>query len=155
MPSQDERQSIVKGIIDRYDDISCSECITEYYQRLFFLKKDSIQKHTITRECQKIENIPFKKYADEFELIDSKTVSIVVPRDEKSQILVEKLRATGIGKSRMMQMYVCSVYERELDDLIRQHVVEDYGTGIYCLTNPDYYSEETGILFEARDYWVE
>lgn len=37
------------------------------------------------RYCSDIHNIPFKKYADEFELIDSKTVSIVTAQDERSR----------------------------------------------------------------------
>ena len=39
-----------------------------------------------------------------------------------------------------------------LEDLIRQHAADDFGTGIFCLTNLDYYDQETGIQFEAKDY---
>ena len=31
---------------------------------------------------------------------------------------------------------------------------DDFGTGIYCLTNLDYYDEELGLLFEASDYFL-
>ena len=54
----------------------------------------------------------------------------------------------------MLQNYVCTIYQKELEDLIKQHVAEDYGTGVYCLTNLDYYDEQIGILFEARDYFL-
>ena len=65
---------------------------------------------------------------------------------------MEKLRYAGAGLARKLQLYTCSVCEKELNDLIRQHVAEDFGTGIYCLTNPDYYNQETGVVFEAKDY---
>lgn len=39
-------------------------------------------------------------------------------------------------------------------NLIKQNVVDDFGTGIYCLTNLDYYDEELGLLFEASDYFL-
>lgn len=153
-PAMDERGGIVRGMLQRYPDISCQESIAEYYQRLFFLKKQDISKHTITQECKDIASIPFKTYAESFELISSRTVSVVVARDERSRELVKSLRYTGTGAARQLQLYTASVYQWELDDLIRQHVVEDYGTGMYCLTNPDYYHGDTGILFEAEDYWI-
>lgn len=153
-PSLDERGNIVRGMLQRYPDISCQEGIAEYYKRLFFMKKDAASSHTITKDCMDISSIPFRQYAETFELIPSRTVSVVVARDEKSSGLVQSLRYTGAGAARKLQLYTCSVYRWELDDLLRQHVVEDYGTGIYCLTNLDYYEKDIGILFEAKDYWI-
>ena len=154
MPSLDERGSIVKGMLKKYRDISCQESITEYYDRFYAMKKEEIQMHTITRDHKNIQSIPFREYAEKFELIDQKTVSIVVPEDEKSCKMIETLRYTGAGMGRELQSYVCSIHPWELDDLIRQHVVEDFGKGIHCLMNPDYYDRDTGILFEAKDYWI-
>lgn len=153
---QDIKSNITAGILDRYEDISCPQSIREYYDRLFFMKQDAIERNTITQKCQDINSIPFSEYAKEFELIDSKTVSVVVPRDEKGQEMVDSLKyADGsIGIVRRLQKYTCSVYQNELDDLIRQHAAEDFGTGIWCLTNMDYYDEETGISFEAKDYFI-
>ena len=56
------------------------------------------------------------------------------------------------GSSRKLQRYVCSVSKKEFEELYRQHVIEDFGTGIWCLMNGDYYDEKTGITFEAKDY---
>lgn len=152
---QDEQANIVKGLLEQYSDISCLESIEEYYERLYVMKKDAIQQHTISQECTDIKSIPFQTYADQFEIINAQTISIVVPRDEKSRKLIETLRYAGSGIARELQLYTCSVYRWELDDLVRQHVVDDFGTGIYCLTNEDYYNEESGILFEAKDYLIE
>ena len=144
---------MVRGILKKYKDISCPQSIREYYERLYSFKSKEIQRNMITRDCHNIESIPFKKYAEEFEVIDSRTVSIVVPRDEMSRELVKSLPYTGAAVARKLQMYTCSVYINELNDLIQQHVAEDYDTGIYCLTNLDYYSKEIGLLFEATDYY--
>lgn len=150
----DEKSNLTKGLLEKYTDISDVNCISEYYSRLFFMKKDDIQKNTMHRECSNIMSIPFKKYADKFELIDSRTVSLVVPRDEQSKKLVEEMKYTKVGNMRRLQNYTCSLRQKELEELIRQHVVEDYGTGIYCLTNGDYYDENKGVLFEASDYFL-
>ena len=118
------------------------------------MKKNDIQKNTMHQECSDITSIPFKKYADKFELIESRTVSLVVPQDAQSEKMVEVMKYTKTGNARKLQNYTCSLRQRELEDLIRQHAVDDYGTGIYCLTNMDYYDENKGILFEASDYFV-
>lgn len=154
--SQDMKSNIASGILDRYEDISCPEAIKEYYDRLFFVKKDVIKGKTITQNCSDISCIPFAEYARDFELIDSGTIPLVVPRDEQSREIVDSLKFTGggLGIARRLQKYTCSIYQKELDDLIRQHVVDDFGTGILCLTNTDYYDENTGIIFEAKDYFV-
>ena len=150
----DEKANLTKGLLKKYADISDIKCISEYYSRLFFMKKNDIQKNTMHQECSDIMSIPFKKYADKFELIDSRTVSLVVPQDEQSEKMVEVMKYTKTGNARKLQNYTCSLQQRELEDLIRQHVVDDFGTGIYCLTNMDYYDENKGILFEASDYFV-
>lgn len=87
-------------------------------------------------------------------MIDSRTVSLVVPRDEKSRQMVADLKYKQTVDERKLQNYTCSLYKNELDDLIKQNVVDDFGTGIYCLTNLDYYDEELGLLFEASDYFL-
>lgn len=152
--AEEERANLAKGLLEKYEDISGTDCIEEYYSRLFFMKKEDIQKHTMHQECSDIASIPFKSYAEKFELIDSKTVSVIVPQDEESRKLVEQIRFTKMGNVRKLQNYTCSVSRRELEDLVRQHAADDFDTGIFCLINPDYYDEDTGVLFEAPDYFL-
>lgn len=154
--TQDIKSNITSSILDRYEDISCPQSIKEYYDRLFSIKKDALGKNTITKMCCDISGIPFAEYAREFELIDSGTISLVVPRDERSREIIDSLKYAGGGieTARRLQKYICSINQKELDDLIRQHVVDDFETGILCLTNPDYYDADTGITFEAKDYFI-
>ena len=154
MIAAEAKGNLAKGLLGKCTDISEPSCISEYYDTLYFMNQEEIQKNAMHAMCTSIKRLPFKEYAKNFELIDSKTVSVVVARDEKSRELVEQLRYTKSVNTRMIQNYVCTVYQKELEDLIRQHAAEDYGTGVYCLTNPDYYDEQIGILFEARDYFV-
>ena len=145
---------ITRDLLKKYEDISDSACIEEYYERIFSLKEDSISQNTMHCICDNFRYIPFKKYAENFELIDSRTVSLVVPRDEKSRQMVADLKYKQTVDERKLQNYTCSLYKNELEDLMDQKVVDDFGTGIYCLTNLDYYDEELGLLFEASDYFL-
>ena len=95
-----------------------------------------------------------KSYAEKFHLIESNTQSVVVGCNEEAKRRIEDLQKTQIGNPRKFQNYVCSVTQVELDDLIRQHAVKDYGTGIFCLISDDYYDENLGILFEGKDYII-
>ena len=150
----DERASLAKGLIQKYDDISCPECIEEYYNRLFFLKQGDIVKNTMSQNCSNIESIPFRTYAEQFKLIDSSTVSVVAVRDENSRELVERLKYTGEVNARKLQKYTFTVHRHEWEDLKKQNVISDYSSGIWCLTNQKYYDENTGVKFEAEDAYL-
>lgn len=152
--SANERANITKGIIKKYTDITSSKCVEEYYDKLFFINHDNIIKNSMHQFCESFRTIPFREYAQRFELIDSKTVSVVVARDEKSKAMIENLREYGFGNPRALQKYAVSLYQNEFDDLYRQNIIEDYDSGIWCLTNTDYYDQETGVLFEAKDYFI-
>ncbi len=150
----DEKIELTKGLIQKYADISVKECIDEYYKRLFHMKAEFLERNTISKECSSFDNIPFRTYGEKFKIIDAPAVSIAVARDKKSRELIRQLEFTGQCNVRELQKYTCSVKPWELDDLIKQHVVEDYESGIWCLTNMDYYDEETGIKFEGEDYFI-
>lgn len=152
--AMDQKENLAKGLLKRYKDISDVSCIEEYYRELFSIKKDEIQKNTMHQNCADLQSIPFRSYAERFELIDSRTVSLVVPQDAESRKLADELKDGKAGNVRKLQGYICSVQQKELEELIRQHAAKDYGTGIYCLDNSDYYDQEIGITFEPKDYFL-
>lgn len=153
--SSDERANITKGLLAEFSDISCSESIKNYYDRLFFINDENIIKNSISEKCSDLRSIPFSKYAENFEIIDSNTVSVVVARDDTSRQLIEDIKNTGFGNHRKLQKYAFSVYRYEFEELFKQHVVDDYKSGIWCLTNSDYYDENIGVIFEAKDYFID
>lgn len=153
--SSDERANISKGLLNEYSDISCPKSIQDYYERLFFINKDSITKNSISEKCSDIRSIPFSTYAHDFEIIDSNTISVAVERDDQSRRLIEEVKNKGFGNHRKLQKYAFSVYRYEFELLFKQHVVDDYGSGIWCLTNSDYYDENIGVIFEAKDYFID
>lgn len=150
--SRDERPNITRGIINEYSDISCRESINAYYDRVYFFNQEEIVKNSISKKCNNVYYIPFKEYAEEFHMIDTDTVSIVVSRDEVSREMIENLKVIKKGNARKFQKYSLSVHQNEFDDLLKQHVLDDFESGIYCLVNMDYYDEDTGIQFEGKDY---
>lgn len=152
-PDPDERAGLTWGLLQEFADISCSESIDTYYNRLFFLKEQEIQRYAMHQFCKDLYSIPFREYAEKFRLIEEENVvSIVILQDETCRNVTEEMRQSGKGNARLVQRYACSVSRKEFETLYSQRVVDDYGTGIWCLTNSDYYDIECGICFEAKDY---
>ena len=140
----------------REDQITDSGCIREYYDRLFGMNLEKITGNTLSSYCKKnglnIESLPFRSYAEKFHLIDDKTESIIVPQDAESRRLIESIRYQEHVSSRKLQKYACTVSKKEFEELMRQGVLNDYDRGIWCLTNENYYNQETGIRIELTDY---
>lgn len=144
---------ITRGLLFKYSDsIDSSDSINMYYKNLMSLNKEKITKNSMYQFCEKPNLIPFKEYADKFDTIDSKTMSIVVPRDAFSRSLIDLLSKGFRVSSMELQNYSCNVYLNEFNTLFEQGVLEDYDSGNYCLTNPDYYDNGLGICFEGKDY---
>lgn len=151
--SAEARVTVTKRLLQTYEDITCADCIREYYQRLFAFYDEDIKRNTIAAGCAHPNSLPFASYAKRFNLVDDHSVAVAVAGDDISRRLLEQLQATGHTNYRQLQKYTFSVCEHELNELLRQGAVKEYG-GVFCLTNHDYYSTETGVCFEASDYYV-
>ena len=148
---KDVRRNITKGLLREFADISSPEAVQAYYSRLFFAAADDITSHSISNECKHINQIPFAQYSRDMKLIDTQAVSVAVARDERSRAMLDGLQKTGRANLRELQKYCFTVYPHEFDELLRQGAVSDHGSGIYCLTNPDYYDGKLGVMFEGKD----
>ena len=85
-------------------------------------------------------------------MIDDNTVAVAVECNDESKELIARLKSTGFTDHRRLQKYTFTVYLYELNQLREQGVVKEYG-GIWCLENNEYYSNDKGITFEAKDYY--
>lgn len=151
--SREAKVNITKRLLHEYGDISAEDCIREYYQRLFAFYDEDIRRNTIAVDCTHPNSLPFSSYAKRFNLIESSSIAVAAAADDKSTALIEQLKAAGFTNYRELQKYTFNVYQNELEELLRQGAVREYG-GVFCLTNPAYYSKETGVCFEASDYYL-
>lgn len=151
--SNEAKVNITRHLINEYQDISEEKCIHEYYKRLVNFKDEEIKLNTISEGCEKPIDLQFATYAKRFKMIDDNSVAVAVAADGQSKELIDRLVNTGYTNYRRLQKYTFTVYENELNDLIKQGAVKEYG-GVFCLINPDYYSNKTGVSFEATDYYI-
>ncbi|MCI1654701.1 MAG: CRISPR-associated helicase Cas3' [Lachnospiraceae bacterium] len=156
----DIKTSVTCDLLHKYADITSQECIEEYYLRVYLSNEYEITKNTMYNKMQEmglpgeIMNIPFADY--NAQLIEDEQVSIVIPQNEDAIQLTEKLKYVGASRKLLhsIQKYTCSVRCKEFETLLRQGVLDDYGSGVFVLTNLDYYSSKKGIMTEGNDYFL-
>ena len=71
-----------------------------------------------------------------------------------SSKLIDEIKYSHIANTKKLQKYAATVYRYEFEDLLKQHVLDDYDSGVFCLKNLDYYNNETGLQFEGKDYII-
>ena len=152
---EDIRANITRGIIKGYQEIDCPMAIAAYYKALFSIKEQDCRKNLISNMTSQIFSLPFADYAASFKFIDSKTVALVIEQDAASKRLMDALRFSGKTNMRELQKYACTIYKYELNCLLEQGVIESYESGVYCLSNNDYYDSNLGINLEGNDYYIE
>ncbi|MGN0136300.1 CRISPR-associated helicase Cas3' [Anaerotignum sp.] len=146
------KEQFARESIMAFPDISSLESIDSYYRKVFSEKNEEFTKYAMEKYCRGIESIDFQTYAAAFALIEQKNISVVALRDEESRALIEDCRR-GFPNSRRLQKYTFSIRQKELEELQKQHVVENYD-GIWCLTSEDYYDKQLGVLFSGQDYII-
>ena len=101
--------------------------------------------------CDHPRSIPFRTYAERFNMIDSETIGIVIDRDNESRKLIEEMKFGSRSAKRKLQKYTATVYLWEFEQLYEQGVLDDYDTGVYCLTNTKYYNSDTGLQIDYTE----
>ena len=151
------KSNITRNLFEEFDNISTDKCIEEYYSRLFAFNDGNIDKSTITSlmgENLKFDEIPFRTYAENFKFIKNQVIGIVIPRDENKD-LIEQLRYGKLSVKRKLQQYSASVHICELEEMIKEGIIELLDCGVCILANTDYYKSDVGLTLENDvDYFV-
>lgn len=151
------KSNITRNLFEEFDNISTDKCIEEYYSRLFAFNDGNIDKSTITSLMGvnlKFDEIPFRTYAENFKFIKNQVIGIVIPRDENKD-LIEQLRYGKLSVKRKLQQYSASVHIWELEEMIKEGIIEQLDCGVCILANTDYYKSDVGLTLENDvDYFV-
>lgn len=148
--------NVSKSLFKEYSNIMDSECIVEYYNRLMSLYKEDIDNNTIAMFngiVKSFDTVPFRSYSKSFKLIENESFSVVIPDDENKE-LIEKLKYGNLSVKRALQKYSASLKSYELQKLIENGVIDDYGSGLPVLINSDYYDLDTGLLLEINKVYM-
>ncbi len=133
---------ITQSLMQEYDDIFSTECIEDYYKRLYGAEDSSIDNGTIYKPGMRINTIPFRDYADGFNMIDSDTINVIIPNADNRE-LIDSLRYSAKAL-RKLSRDSAALHYNEFRDLLERGIIEPVGAA-FVLACPDHYSSETGL----------
>ena len=83
-------------------------------------------------------------------MIEENTIGVVIPCKENEE-LIASLEYT-LSVKRRLQKHCVSVRYYELEEMIKLGIVREI-SGVYILSNPDYYNKEIGLdINTGQDY---
>lgn len=155
VPGQRQQIDVAKPMFDKYEDIASLECIEEYFEALYHLKGEGLDKKKIMEEF-KAGGYHFAKAAKAFKLIEGDTKTIYIPANEEAVSLLRRMKEEKCTRSEMRRagQYCVQVYEREFKKLYGMGMVRAVSENIedsYELTKKEQYTEELGLKLEVEE----
>lgn len=148
-PGQRQQMDVAKVLMEDYEQLDDLQCIERYFQMLYHLKGDSLDKKHILEEFKR-RNYHFAKVGKEFRLIEEDTVTIFINFDEEAEALLGELKNKGFTKARMRKagQYCVNVYRCDFDKIYGAGMLRPIAEDIkdfYVLEDQDAYSMECGL----------
>ena len=144
------RAEIALSEIKRYgaDNISSRECVREYFSEWYDFAKltmkgmEGVYDRTKRDDGKMLYEIDFKRISEEFKLIRTTQVPVVIPDKDIADIL-EKDKITGT-QLKKLRRYSASVSMYEFKNLYKDGVLEEKD-GIFILADSSLYNSKTGL----------
>ena len=146
---------MAKSVIADNRDISDMESITQYFEMLYHIKGDSLDKKKIMDEFQN-KRYNFAKVGKEFKLIEQDTKTIFINYEEEANETLCLLKERGFTRSGMRKasQYCITVYENEFNKLYGIGAIQPISEDIedfYELRDEEKYTENIGLELELDD----
>lgn len=157
---QRQQIDVTENLLAEGKDISALDSITEYFQRLYHIKGESLDKKKILEEFKDHE-YNFAKVGREFQLIEEDTVTVYVNCEPEAEKLLQEIRQKGLSKKLMRRagQYCINVYrgengteglfEKMYYDGMLQPVV-DGAQDFYELVDAKQYQADTGLKLDVE-----
>lgn len=130
------------------DSIASGECVREYFAEWYDFSRfnmkgaESLYDRTKREEGKKLYEIDFKRIAEDFKLIETAQMPVVIPNEEISDILaMDEISGSSLKK---LRRYSASVSTYEFKKLYEAGVLCEKD-GIFILTDESLYDRDTGL----------
>ncbi|TCP92100.1 CRISPR-associated endonuclease/helicase Cas3 [Cricetibacter osteomyelitidis] len=140
------------------EDLLTPQAINHYFQAVYEAKGPELDKAGILDACHNAGqslNFPFQKIADDFRMITSHLIPVIIPFDQEAETLIDSLRyADKVGGIlRKLQPYTVQVPEKSLAELYKAGRVEtinenNFGKQFYRLIGMDLYDDVAGLSWD-------
>lgn len=154
LPGQRQQIEIAESLMEDQKNPEELETIQEYFNMLYHFKGDGLDKKHILDSFRKM-TFPFAEVSKKFHLIENKTRTVFILREQRAEELLEELRNKGITKKRMREtgQFCVNIYDTDFQKMcaagLFRPISEDLGDDFFVLQNPDYYTEATGLRLDV------
>lgn len=149
--------------VTRHTDLGSPEAIQAYFRSLMSLKgEQAMDQHKVLKAFEEGDEgkiFPFREVAKRFALIDTKTKTVYIPKEEGAQ-LVQELQNGEASKQLFQRLgrYSVAVYAQDFEALERVGDIAMVGEEAAVLSNLTLYDENTGLSLNAQEgkhYFIE
>lgn len=150
IPGQRQQMEVTESLLEDQRDLEDLETINSYFEMLYHFRGDGLDKKEILKKFSKL-NLQFSKVSEEFRLIEENTKTILIPKEEEAQEILEQLRIKGFTKElvRKIGPYCVNLYENDFQKMYATGVLgvisEDLKDDYFVLKDMDKYTEEMGL----------
>jgi CRISPR-associated endonuclease/helicase Cas3 len=166
-PAEARPPAEIKGLIgdmlrilgEHRNDLFSPQTIEAYFREVYWRKsEDGLDKYAVMKKFMvgSRTDFAYRSVAERFRLIESGMEPVIVSIDEGPQAILRALRGgmpPGLA-ARKLQNYIVQVPPRDRSKLIEnEHVrfVEGFGDQFAELRTANFYSRETGLVWENAD----
>jgi CRISPR-associated endonuclease/helicase Cas3 len=128
-------------VMGNYPNPLLPEAIESFFRLRYGLGAELDEKGILKKieEGARTFSFQFREIAHDYKLIDSNTVGIVIPFDEKCREILRNVQAADFPNRhlRQLQRYSVSIYGYEFDLLQKRGCVNELSPGIFALNEAD------------------
>lgn len=138
-------------ILGKHEIPDAPETIQAYFTRLYHFKGGDLDRKNIVALLEAgVKNhnsYPFRQVGDRFQLIDSDTRAVLIPRTEKARELVDRLISGQRSRTLLRQaaMESVNVYPQHFSALYNRGALNVLDEQLAVLQDSSLYSEHTGL----------
>ena len=144
----------------KYGAYDSLDAIHYYFHALQSLDEEALDQYRILERIDKAVDgveLPFKRTAAVFHMIDSDTKMLIIQKEEEARKLVDELqRRIQNGENfrtvlKRLGLYAINIYENEYRRMIEDNSAYELIDGVGVLLNESLYTENMGLRYEKSD----
>ncbi len=154
-PGLSQKVSALHFVARRQPDLASPDAIHAYFTELFQLKDErALDKKQILRDLKEGKDgcaLPFAQVAERFQLIETPTRTVYIPRGEGAD-LCRRLQAGEISRTllRRLGLYSVDCYAPQFEALDNAGALQLLPDDSAVLTDLSQYSQETGLALDVE-----
>ena len=146
---QRQQIDVAKSLIAEKVEISDLGTIKAYFERLYYLRGEDLDKKKILQNFEK-GKYNFKETAQNFKLIEEDTAALFIGNTEEAKKILQEIKFQGFTRKNMRQAgkFCINVRKNEMEKFYAAGIVRGVSEDVkdfYELTDPERYTEEMGL----------